>query len=215
MSILANLQTFGFGRTTQTAGTVITQVVPPQKRKKTKLTRVAVTAAGTAHTLTVLRALGRTTVKAVAAAAQAVFTCLLDPGDYSATPVKRVADNAMAANDYLLIKCPDGTYFLGIISSVAAPGSDGSVEVTLTANLPTGGFAAGAPVWFFGITTDLDPQTAVAHPAFPIGASAQTVLYNEGGVVLESMLPDSPLLLYDNNATAAGSIDLGAGFYGP
>jgi hypothetical protein len=56
---MAVLDTFAVPRQTQTAGTAIVAFVPPRKWKKTKLTFLQYTSAGTAHTITIMKELAR------------------------------------------------------------------------------------------------------------------------------------------------------------
>lgn len=203
----------GFGVKTETADTVITRLIPPVRRAFTRLTGVHYRAGGTAHTLTVMRPLNKTTLTAAAAAAQAVINIAADPGDYPTG--SRVADNAIAANDYVVIELADGTHHIGVVSSVA------SLAITLTANLPTGGAASGATVWFFGIITDLNPCDGLAHPQFTLTASTATVLGDQPGEAVAGIVgtvphpstfsgmngKNMPMILHSGNATAQGWIE--------
>lgn len=217
---LANVglaRTFGYGKNTQTAGTIITQVIPPVGGKRAKLTKLVYTCGATLHTITVMRALARTTLSAAAAAAQAVINLTRDPGAYAANATSdgratpSVADNVIAANDFLLIAKPDGTWHFAQVSSVA------TLAITLTANVPTGGFAAGADVYFFGIITDTDPNTGAAHPILTLigGTSALTTLTGDGAPLVETVLQDSPMVIHSGNATNAGVLEQASGAYGP
>ncbi len=181
----------GSGSQTQTAGTRIRQLIPPRPRTLARITKLVYTAAGTAHTLTVARPINKTTASLAAAASQAVINLTADPG---------VTGNLIAANDLLAIRETDGVTRLYIVSSVS------TLAITLTTNL-TAGAAAGASVWNFGILTDTDPRTGVAHPTLAGTASvASTYEDREGGVIAGHEV-DSPLLVDSNNATAAGTLN--------
>lgn len=199
---MASTLSWGRGKLTQTAGTVIVAPVPPRRNKKTKVTKVVVTTSTTAHTLTAMRPLGQTTLTAATAAgASPVIALTADPGDYSNV---RTADNNIAANDYVVIECPDGSIFVATVASVS------SLNVTLNETAPTLGFAAGAKVWFYGITTDTNPVDATAHPQFTLAASGTNTLQSvpgDRGAVVESYGKYEPILLYINNATAASVLE--------
>lgn len=196
--------TFSLGRKTESAGTKIDVLVPPKRNRKTKITKVTVQVGATAHTMSFMRPFARTTLSAAALAAQAVINLTADPGDYTG---KSTADNAIAANDYLVIEKPDGTFHVGVVSSVA------TLAITLTANVPTGGFSSGAKVWFLGIFTDTDPNTAVVHPTVTLPASGQTVLSSAHGAVVETVGVYEPILVQVSNATNASTVEGVEGIY--
>jgi hypothetical protein len=205
-----------YGKITQAADTVITRLVEPRKNVFTHITALAYTAAGTAHTLTIMRPLNKTTFTAAAAAAQAVVNIAADPGVYTGS---RTANNVIAANDYVVYEAADGTFVLTTVSSVS------TLAITLAANLPTGGVLQGGTMWFYGITTDTNPNDAQAHPQHTLTASVTTVLGNDPGEAAGSVcssLPPSkipavstllcngkgdPLIVHSNNATAAGTLE--------
>ena len=150
-----------------------------------------------------------------------------DPGNYSAnfladkgagsagvTPL--AANNLIAASDLIAVETqqPGVLVLLTVSGTPSTDSATGRCTVTATA-APTGGIPAGAAVFFFGVTTDTDPRTGEAHPAYLLTASAQTDLYADGGSICETVEPDEPILAYDNNATNAGSIDMLTGMYGP
>lgn len=179
------------GRQSVAFGTVINSLVPPRKKSLTRVSTVRVTAAGTAHTLTMLRPLGRTTASAVAAISQAVVNLTAQPQ----------SGNNVAANDLIAIRhSADGVTRLYTVSSVS------SLAITMTGNF-TVAIAAGDDVWFFGVIGDTDPLIGSAHPTLPIPASATTVYQDTIGGVVASHLPDQPILLQSNNATATGAIE--------
>lgn len=203
---MPSIKTLSLGKTTQTAGTVITLLVPPQANLRTKLAKLAVTVGATAHTLTIMRPLGRTTASSAAAASQAVINLTADPGDYSSV---RTADNAIAANDYLVFKHPDNTYSFDIVSSVS------SLAITMTTNFPTLGIASGAPVWFMGITTDTNPNDARAHQAWTLPASGVQTFSaaHDRCSFFESLNVNEPMIIHINNATNASVLEYVEAYY--
>lgn len=178
----------------------------------------------TAHLITVMRPLNYTTFSADAAASQAVVNITADPGLYQtagryqyAKPggltAPSTANNAIAGNDYVVYQAAAGQWVMDTVSSVA------SLAVTLTNNLPTGGVLKGGLLYFFGIYSDTDPATNEAHQSFDVlAASSGTENYvlqsQGGGSLFQAYHPGDPMIFYSSNATAAGFIELIAGYYG-
>jgi hypothetical protein len=186
------------GRQTAAAGTPIKALCPPRRGHKTRVTTLRYTAAATAHLLTAMRPLAQTTARVAALAGQAVVSLTRDPGTLL-TPARPVA-----VNDWLAFEGPlfNGipTFILAQVQAVAAGPVAGSLNVTLTANLPTGGIAANATAWFLGIVTD-------GHPQFNLPASATTTLQDIAAGFVGTTLPYQPLLLWVDNVTAAGTLE--------
>lgn len=214
-----------YGKVTQAANTAITRLIPPELGLFTTVADLRYLAAATAHTLTILRPIGKTYASAAAAAAQAVINIVKDPGDYDNFGTINTANNLIAANDYCVYQSADGTYVLDTVSSVS------SLAITMTGNVPTSTVLKGAPFWFFGITTDTNPANNEAHPAFTMTAAGTTVLGGDPGDTmggsLGSVAPpaamramynstdgawplngkNEPLIIYSNNATNAGTLE--------
>lgn len=191
-----------YGRITQSAGTKIVRVVEPSSGAFTVLTYLEVTVGATAHTLTVMKPLGVTTLSAAAAAAQAVINLTADPGDYTGV---QTADNGIAANDRLIIELPDGTFHQDIVSSVA------TLAITMTNNIPTGGAAAGAKVWFYGVEANSSPFDALAHAVYTLPANGTKIFGGSPGDSIAgwfgSNAREEPLLLIIDNATNASVLE--------
>ncbi len=211
---VGEVYSFGIGQKTVAFGTLINAIIPGQNGKKAKITSLRYTSAGTQHTLTFLRPLGKTTITALAAASQAICILLADPGLYTN---KRTANNAIAANDIVLFKYPDGTYFQAIVLTAVAVG-DGTITLTLTTNFPAA-IAANSTMYFFGLIADVDPNTAEAHPTLAPPTSASTTYpvtsAIQGGVLFQTLVAGDPMIVQSSNATATGSIDSIGGVYGP
>lgn len=178
---------------TQTAGTLIVQLIPPHREGVTRITKAVYTAAATAHTMTIARAIGRTTASSAAASGQAVINLTADPN----TSVG--GSNAIAANDILAIRETDGVTRKYVVSSVS------TLAITLTTNL-TAGAASGADVWSFGVLGDTDPRSGAAHPTLTLPASATTTYEDREAGVMASFARDEPLWVSINNATNAGTL---------
>lgn len=187
---------------TAVAGTAIRMLVPPKPNFIARLVQFVYAALGTAHVLTVLRSLGRTTARAAAAAGQAVVTVAAEMGP---------SGNLLAANDLVAAREVDGITRLYVVSAVPSsyPG-----DVTMTGSF-TAGLAAGADLWNFGITSDTDPKTGLAHQTADLTLSATTTLNDSTIGIARSHAPDEPLLLSVDNATTAGALILGSFAYSP
>jgi hypothetical protein len=200
------------GKLTATAGTAIQALVPPKRNAKTRIAELRYTNSTTAHLLTVLRPLTNTKVGLAALAGQAVIILVVDPG------TQLVPSRPLAANDWIVLEGATQnnlpTFILAQVSSVtpgpAIPAPTGqpqgqpvynaTLQVTLTANLPTGGVAAFARCWMLGITTD-------GHPQFTLPVSATTDLVNSLVGLVGAKGIYEPLLISSNNLTAAGVLE--------
>jgi hypothetical protein len=179
-------------------GTVINVLCQPRVGCFTRVTGIRVTAAGTAHALTGLRPLGRTTVASAGATGQAVVNIAADPGVAAAYGG---ISNAIAANDWVAIRtASDGITRLYKVSSVSV------LAITMTANL-TVAVAAGDLFWFFGVAADTDGRTGNAHPTLTVPASATTQYTDDTAGVVSSIGQYEPILIQDNNITATGTIE--------
>ena len=206
------------GGYTASANPAIYALVPPAPannyglRKSSLFTRLmdlSYVSAGTQHTLTILKEIGRTTVASAAAASQAVVNLTANPGTSLLGPAgtaSQLANDGVAANDYLVFELPDGTYYFDYVASVNV------LAVTMTNNLPTNGLAAGATVWMMGQTTDSEPTTGLAFPFLKPPVSARTLYTNILGIAV-SGYRYSPLLVSSSNATAAGFIEYMTALY--
>jgi len=190
----------------------------------THIDSLVYTSAGTAHTVTVMRPLNWAIVNGDVAANATAVTLHTDPGAYStsgsykyplppdASSPSQVASNAIAANDYVAVQLRDGTWHL---STIASGSGTSPVLTTAIPNITGGGVEDGAIMFFFGITTDTVPQTGQAHvPLLTVASTRQELLASSRhGPSFRSLNPGDPILLYSNNATAAGSFSLVAGHY--
>jgi hypothetical protein len=194
-----------YGSVTQTAGTVINRLVEPMANAYSLVLRMIYINQANQHVITALRPLGSTTFAADAAAGQAVVVLTVDPGVYLPTSSFRTANNAIAAGDYVCYQAADGTYVFDTVASGTY------AALTLTTNLPTLGVLAGAPFWFFGIKTDLNPNDGVAHPTFtavPAGSGYGVKEFvDETAGIVASIGKNEPILLQSDNLTAAGILN--------
>jgi len=179
------------GYHTELAGTVITEAIPGLNGARLALIHALVTAAATAHTLSIMHTGGnagqrsKTTAGAAAAQKDIVVDDAMTDG----------AGNAIAANDIVAYQIADGSWTFDTAAGWVA----GTKTLTLTANIPTGGILSGGRVVNFGVVGD-----GILYK-LSIPASAQKE-FGPGLVVVAPYAGD-PLYVSDNNAAAAGSID--------
>lgn len=229
------------GRKTQSAGTVIVQLIPPFTGVPgaapnvfdlstnprnfglgvTHVTRVAYTTGATAHLIGIMRPFNYTWTTATSAANGTTLTVYDDPGVYStnykyqippSSVVSQVSNNAIASGDYVVYQLKDGTWILDTTT-----GLSGST-LTLTTNIPnitSGGVAAGSPVYFFGVIGDSDPATGQVNPQTTIAASQtrDSTWADNGSPVVSALHPGDPMIFYSPNGTNAGTLDFISGFY--
>lgn len=182
----------GLGKKTATAGTRIQVVVPGRGGLYTHVMRFRYTVSTTAHTLTILKGVDRTTLNADAAAGQAVIVvakALLDGGG-----------QALAANDLLCIKQPNGDWTFATVSSVSADG----LTITLTASL-TYALKNAARVVMYGVPGDAIHSTMQFNSGtsttkdFPATAIP--------GSIAAGNAHNDPLIFDSDNGTAAGTLE--------
>ena len=216
-TLVGDAKSFSLPKTTQTAGTPIVMFIPPVAKRRVKLLRVDYACGTTVHTLYILKALDFTRVTTTAAGAATSLTLNASPGVYGNTAqygniTPRNGNRALAAGDIVFVQLADLTWYQLTISAVAA-GTGTQVILTVSA-LPTGGVLAGAPVWWFGTLTDYDPHTGVVQPQLLAPTASATTSYDENGNSLaEGNRVGWPMVVYSNNATAAGTFNDVAGIY--
>lgn len=187
----------------------------------THITTLLYTTTSTTHRNVIMRPFNWTYFAAAVAKNTTVVTIFDDPGVYSTNykystpggaPPTQVADNAIAANDYVAYQLADGTWMTDIVSSVSG------LAVTLTTGTPnrTGAtIAIGAPMYFFGIYTDADPATGGV--SWQTDSTANTNRINQiqdsTGCGVASLHPGDPLIFYGPNGSNAGVLDSIFGYY--
>lgn len=225
--------------TTATAGTAFTRLVAPYagsspsvqkvdgnlKRANlppviTVCDQVVYTDGGTAHSLLFMRPFNWTYLTADVAANGTVVPIAYDPGVYSTNykyPLPgsilkpaAVADNAIAASDYVAFQLKDGNWHVSLITSVS------SLNLTITTALPNitgGGAESGTILYFFGASGDSNPRTGTTAPALTSGAGTSRVqLLSPGQGGFATFNFGDPFLFYSANATAAGILNA-SGYY--
>ncbi len=187
----------------------------------THVTQLGITSGSTAHAWSFMQPLNWSYTSVASAKNVATMALVDDPGIYSTnyrypcpitTGTAVVADNALAASDYVAFQLTDGTWVFDTISS----GTYAAIVLTTTLpNVTGGGVSKGQAVFFFGVVTDKNPATgAVPATVNPI-VSAYTSFNDAGGDgIFNGIHPGDPSLIYNGNATAASTLVLCAGYYG-
>jgi hypothetical protein len=193
---------FGLDRKTETAGTAIVHCIPPSLRGgKAIITNIDYVAAATAHTLTIFKAIAKTTTTAAAAASQAVV----------ALTAKTFRGDTLAANDFVVIQHTDGTFGVYVVSSVSG------LNVTMTGNVSA--ISANAPVWIMGAVGEAEHVQILTiasvrnNYASAFAGIAQSGFYTSNADGYNRSGIDDPLLVHSNNATNAGFLENVSGYY--
>lgn len=195
---------FAKKRITQTAGTEILQLIEPSmKGARTRITNLVYTSLGTAHTISILKALARTTVT--------------EAEDAASTELKVASaaflNQTLAANDYVVVRHTDGTFGAYKVSAVAG-------VTTLTIPALSAAVGVGALVWVMGAIGEAEhnqiapPVSAQTRYADPHGIAVTGYRSVYSSTVYQRSGNDDPLLVHSGNATAAGVFESISGFYG-
>ncbi len=191
----------------------------------THITRALYTTPSTQHNVYLMRPLNWTTFSVAVAKNATAITLAADPGVYSTNykyslPAGQtgpcVADNAIAANDYVAYQLADGTWVLDTIASGTFGGGN-LVLTTGTPNVNGATIAASSPLFFFGIKTDTDPATGGAHwTTLTTASTNRQDIFQQDNTVggFTALHPGDPIAFLSDNATAQGWLDLMAGYYG-
>lgn len=215
------------GRKDGASTTAFTAIIPPfpvplssglRSELISHVTKVIYTTAGTAHTIGIMRPFNWATFAADAAAAQATVVLNSDPGlyataanwKYNTVPggTPRVANNIIAAGDWVVYQAADGT----LVADTVASGN--YAALVLTTNVPTGGVKAGGILWFFGVIGDSDPNTGFANPQTKIAAtSGRDATWADPAGVVAALHPGDPMLFYSPDNGADGSLEACTGYW--
>jgi len=192
----------------------------------THLTTLCYTNGDTAHVLQVMRPKNYGWLATALAANGTAFVPNDDPGVYSTNyryPIPnaqvncQVANNAIAANDWVAIQLNDGTWHTSKIASGTFGGGN-LVLTTAVPNVTGGGAAVGNVFYFFGASGDKDPGTGWADLNTSVAAVATSgvhfnVWQETSCGFLTALHVGDPLLFYDPGTTHLGTLEFVAGFY--
>lgn len=191
------------GGLTASAGTAIQALIPPHENRRyyTRIMGITYTSGGTAHTLAIMKALGKTSLTAAAASGATSITV----GSTSFG-----AGQTLAANDFVVIRLQVATGYIYQLLAVS-----GVSDLTLTVTALATAAPNGAPVWLFGTATESDagiinlspPVSATTHYYYGEGGVATSGYRVEvGDVVYQRSGRGDPIIVNSNNVTAAGTI---------
>lgn len=176
-----------YGSLTQTAGTEITRVIPPNPDGRGCVGNFRYEAAATAHTLTMMTTIMTVKCASDAASGQAVLALDQMPVTPDATIV--------AAGDWFVVQHEDGTWNAYKVSSVSG------LNITMTGNF-SGKVKAGSSVHFMGAPADHSLRQ------FTMKASTTTE-FDAGDFRIRAATgsaKNTPVLVHSNNATNAGTL---------
>jgi hypothetical protein len=236
---------FTIGRKTAAANTAFTQLIPPAPQGRqllwtagpnqpnwyslgwmTRVTRIAYLSGTASHLLTCMRPKNWAVTTQAMPQNFKTMTLATDPGLYSinykypippgAVP-SQVADHALVSGDYITYQLDDGSWQLDTVNVVAAPPPVSFSVNVGTPNRAGATLRAGAPVFYFGLPTLLDPITGMLDPnwstAPPASGTAHDVFTDSVNLISALRLGD-PMCFFSNNATTAGELELISGYFG-
>ncbi len=190
----------------------------------------AIVTATAAQVLALLTPLNWTTLAAdgtatTTTAASITLTC--DPGLYAtkyrapatiggySPPVfpnaPALADNPIAAADYVMFQAADGTWYADLVAGVA--GST-TITVGLTNGMPTS--KAGSLCYFFGAVADKDPATGLKRPQTTVVASSardEWPARGSSGPIASTLFNGDPILVHGINSDQSLVLNGLTGFY--
>lgn len=195
----------------------------------TVVDRIQYSTNGIAQKVGLLQPLNFAYVTTAVAINTATFILDKDPGVYSTNYRYRlnnsnvpasVANNAIAAGDYVAYQLVDGTW---IFDTVASGTYAALVLTTNVPNISGGGVNAGAPMFFFGVVGDKNPANGQVpfQTTIPVygtagsvtGSSQNQEIYSQWTGLWQSIHPGDPVIFYSPNTTTAGTLDMVTGYY--
>jgi hypothetical protein len=132
-------------------------------------------------------------------------------GSYFSPPCN-VADRGIATNDYIAVQMDDGTWLYRKITNVSTL----TLTIAAVPNVTGGTISKGNICFFFGLSTDTDPNNGRVHPFFYTNGTAgegDFIDYTGDGLAT-TLHPGDPMIYYDPNATAADTLVGICGYYG-
>lgn len=185
---------------TAAAGTIFTACIPPRTGARAQVRNFRYTTGATAHNVTMMVPLSRTTVAVDAAAGATTVTLASMPAYPDGT--------TPAANDYVVLQFADGTWTGMIFSAVSGNTlTVAALAQAVNAAAPAaniGGVVMTGRAYLMGA-----PGTAGDHPrrvfVIPaIGTLPPTDIYH--GIWATSLQNGDPILIHSDNATNAGTL---------
>lgn len=207
---LVSYRSYGVPHTTAAGGTAFTALIPGNGDAVPKITKFAYTCPAAAHILYFMRPIGRALLSASVADAATSIVLASDPGAWGSAKV--VAANPIAANDYIAYQTDDGTWEVRVPSAVSTV--DGVSTLTVTAVGAAITKSTSRYVYYFGIKTDSNPETGVAHYLVKPPVNSTTVFDGNGSAFVSAIKPGDPILVFSDNATTQGYLEYLTAIYG-
>ncbi len=173
-----------YGSLTQTAGTVITRLIPPRTSLRARITDMIYTAGTTAHTVSIMPTLVEGQITQDANSGQAVI-------NVDTIPTNPFDSGILAGSDWVSFKYEDGTWEHTTVSSVSA------AAITLVANLSRN-VDANTKIYYHFAPAD--------HTNRRITAAASATLNIANGNVCTAPTKSQPIIVHSDNATVAGTL---------
>lgn len=186
-----------YGNKTASLDVPITRVIPPRTGARAKVASWRYTAAGTAHTLTMMPALD--SAKVATEAAVSATTLTVDD------QLVGLDGGVIAAADWIVVQLEDGTWVTATVSSVS-----GNIITVAAAFSATKKVLKNSKVYFMGAPADHTDRQ------FVLTASTSTEFIGSDLRVCSgtAAMNDEPLLVHVDNITAAGNLRWVAYVYG-
>jgi hypothetical protein len=122
-----------------------------------------------------------------------------------------LADNAIAANDFVMFQAADGTWYADKVAGVA--GST-TITVGLTNGMPSS--KAGSLCYFFGLVADKDPATGLKRPQTTLAASSARAEWpglGSVGPICNTLFAGDPVLVHGINTDQSLVLNYLGGYY--
>jgi hypothetical protein len=195
---------FNLQSSTETLGTAIKEIIPGVANSILQINSLTYTSGTTGHTIYIMRPVAVAIADTAATASQAVinFTDVTTMKGPNTT----VAET-LASQDYIGYQDSTGKFQIGLVTSVAAN------AVTLSNSLTTS-INAGQTIWIFG------ELARASHLQFtpPVSATTTIPMMAQAGIPGQVDSNSNagighPVIVYSNNATAAGILVSVSGQY--
>jgi hypothetical protein len=192
----------------------------------THVTRISYLSGTAQHLLAVMRPKNWATTTQAMPSNSKTMNLGVDPGVYSANykyPLPAgavpslVADHGIASGDYIAYQLDDGSWQLDTVNVVAAPPPVAFSINTGTPNRNGATLRAGAPVFYLGLPTLLDPATGMLDPNWntvPAASGQAHDIFTDPVGLINALHPGDPMCFISPNGTTAGELELISGHYG-
>lgn len=202
---------FQYIKQTQTAGTIIEQVIPANPGTKARVTSCVYDCGTTAHTLSFLKALAVGTLQSQPAVS--ATSLIVDTASLVAA---YMGGDILSTNDRICYQYSDGTWEANTVSAINT--TTGALTVTALSSIRR--LLSGQRIYYMGIPGDTsqllitakastlqyfqDPISGIAESGFD--RVVTDVRYRRSGF-------GDPMIFNSNNATAAGILEQLSGYY--